>query len=203
MESQPGRDWTQIRLIRFSRTSVALGDLSPNPGDFSLWANSMVWPRGRRPVQAVSPCPVQTITKGPTGVPADRSQKAQDIRPGVSCCLPAMLLAQSGKSPPHDRFGRARITKERKNRMSLKSTLKPDEPQILCRRPSRGSLHAGDSARTSPALPCCRRRTEVRNILRISLDEEPWHPYDSYATIEPASRRNPGVVGSSVRRGLS
>jgi hypothetical protein len=122
MESQPGRDWTQIRLIRFSRTSVALGDLSPNPGDFSLWANSMVWPRGRRPVQAVSPCPVQTITKGPTGVPADRSQKAQDIRPGVSCCLPAMLLAQSGKSPPHDRFGRARITKERKNRMSPKSS---------------------------------------------------------------------------------
>jgi len=31
-----------------------------------------------------------------------------------------MLLAESGKSPLHDRFGRAWITKVRKNRMSLK-----------------------------------------------------------------------------------
>jgi len=32
---------------------------------------------------------------------------------------PAMLLAQSGKSPRHDRFGRARIMEVRYNRMSL------------------------------------------------------------------------------------
>jgi hypothetical protein len=31
-----------------------------------------------------------------------------------------MLLAESGESPLHDRFGRAWITKVRKNRMSLK-----------------------------------------------------------------------------------
>jgi hypothetical protein len=58
--------------------------------------------------------------RGLTGVPADRSRKAQDIRAGVSCRLPAMLLAGSGKSPVHDRFGRAWITEVRKNRMNQK-----------------------------------------------------------------------------------
>jgi hypothetical protein len=60
---------------------------------------------------------------------------AQDIRTGVSRRLPAMLLAESGESPVHDRFGRAWITKARKNRMNHKSQARnPNDGDVVAGR---------------------------------------------------------------------